>query len=67
MAQPPMIEFQRPDGQAVQGYLASITWAGAKERYQILTPEAEERISFELGVIQKMGFVTSKKMLCFVC
>lgn len=37
-------------------YLASITWAGAKERYQILTPEAEERISFELGVIQKMGF-----------
>ena len=37
-------------------YLASITWAGAKERYQILKPEAEERISFELGVIQKMGF-----------
>ena len=37
-------------------YLASITWAGAKERYKILTPEAEERIQFELGVILKMGF-----------
>ena len=37
-------------------YLASITWAGAKERYKILTPEAEERIQFELGVIEKMGF-----------
>jgi DNA polymerase-3 subunit alpha len=37
-------------------YLASITWAGAKNRYQILTPEAEERIQFELGVIEKMGF-----------
>ncbi|MEN9963033.1 MAG: polymerase subunit alpha, partial [Bacteroidota bacterium] len=37
-------------------YLCSITWAGAKQRYQILTPEAEERIQFELGVIEKMGF-----------
>lgn len=37
-------------------YLASITWAGARERYKILTPETEERISFELGIIEKMGF-----------
>ena len=37
-------------------YLASLTWAGAKERYKILSPEAEERLQFELGVIHKMGF-----------
>jgi DNA polymerase III subunit alpha len=37
-------------------YLESITWAGAKERYKILTPETEERIQFELGVIKSMGF-----------
>ena len=37
-------------------YLASLTWAGAKNRYQVLTPETEERIQFELGVIEKMGF-----------
>ena len=37
-------------------YLANLTWTGAKERYQILTPETEERIQFELGVIEKMGF-----------
>ena len=37
-------------------YLASITWAGAKERYKIFTPEIEERINFELGVIRDMGF-----------
>ncbi len=37
-------------------YLESITWAGAKDRYKILTPEAEERIKFELGVIRQMGF-----------
>ncbi len=37
-------------------YLASLTWAGARERYKILSPEAEERIQFELGIIEKMGF-----------
>jgi DNA polymerase III subunit alpha len=37
-------------------YLENITWAGAKERYKILTPETEERIQFELGVIRQMGF-----------
>jgi DNA polymerase-3 subunit alpha len=37
-------------------YLASLTWAGAKERYKILSPEAEERIQFELSIIEKMGF-----------
>ena len=37
-------------------YLANLTWSGAKDRYQILTPETEERIQFELGVIEKMGF-----------
>lgn len=37
-------------------YLANITWAGANHRYKILTPEIEQRIQFELGVIEKMGF-----------
>jgi DNA polymerase III subunit alpha len=37
-------------------YLAHLTWGGAKNRYQILTPAAEERIQFELGIIKEMGF-----------
>lgn len=37
-------------------YLENLTWSGARDRYQILTPETEERIQFELGVIKKMGF-----------
>ncbi len=45
-----------PNFKSQDEYLASITWAGAAKRYQVLTPEIEERISFELGVIQKMGF-----------
>ncbi len=37
-------------------YLSHLTWTGAKERYKIFTPETEERINFELGVIREMGF-----------
>lgn len=37
-------------------YLEHLTWTGAKERYKILTPESEERLKFELGIIKKMGF-----------
>ncbi|MFN8247913.1 MAG: DNA polymerase III subunit alpha [Ferruginibacter sp.] len=37
-------------------YLEHLTWSGAKERYKILTPESEERLKFELGIIRKMGF-----------
>ncbi|MES2431284.1 MAG: DNA polymerase III subunit alpha [Bacteroidota bacterium] len=37
-------------------YLEHLTWSGAKERYKILTPESEERLQFELGIIRKMGF-----------
>ena len=37
-------------------YLENLTWTGAKNRYQILTPTTEERIQFELGVIREMGF-----------
>jgi len=45
-----------PNFKTQDDYLESITWAGAKERYKILTPETEERITFELGVIRQMGF-----------
>lgn len=37
-------------------YLEHLTWSGAKERYKILSPESEERLKFELGIIKKMGF-----------
>ncbi len=37
-------------------FLAHITWLGAKKRYVDVTPEIEERITFELSVIHKMGF-----------
>jgi DNA polymerase-3 subunit alpha len=45
------VEFASQDD-----YLQHITFLGAKERYKDLTPEVEERINFELGVIRNMGF-----------
>ncbi len=37
-------------------YLRHITFEGARKRYEILTPEIEERINFELDTVAKMGF-----------
>ena len=49
--------FEVPPAYKTQDeYLEHLTWSGAKERYKILTPESEERLQFELGVIKNMGF-----------
>lgn len=37
-------------------YLRHLTFEGARERYQEMTPEIEERINFELQTIENMGF-----------
>jgi DNA polymerase III subunit alpha len=37
-------------------YLKVLTEEGAKIKYPIITPEVDERIKFELGVIKTMGF-----------
>ena len=49
--------FEVPaDFKSQDEYLEHLTWEGARNRYKILTPESEERLQFELGVIRKMGF-----------
>lgn len=49
--------FQIPDGFEDQdAYLKHLTYTGAKERYQTITAEIEERINFELFTIKTMGF-----------
>lgn len=37
-------------------YLRHITFEGARQRYSDMTPDIEERINFELQVIENMGF-----------
>ena len=37
-------------------YMRGLCYQGAKEKYPEITPEIEERINFELGIINKMGY-----------
>lgn len=37
-------------------YLRHLTFEGAQQRYGVLTPQHQERLDFELGVIKKMGY-----------
>lgn len=62
-----------PPFKTQEDYLEFLTYEGAKARYTIFSPELDERLKFELGVIRKMGFagyflivsdiiISSKKM-----
>ncbi len=37
-------------------YMRGLCYEGAKRKYPEITPEIEERINFELGIINKMGY-----------
>ncbi len=37
-------------------YLHDLAWERIKNRYDVITPEIEERLNYELGVINKCGF-----------
>lgn len=37
-------------------YLRHLTYEGAKERYEVITPQIQERLDFELSVIEKTGY-----------
>jgi DNA polymerase III subunit alpha len=49
--------FPCPDGMSEAGYLGQKVWQGAKARYGDPVPTAvAERVEYELGVIEQMGF-----------
>ena len=45
-----------PDKMSAHAYLAKICWNNVKTRYQTVTKEIEERLDYELTVINEMGF-----------
>ncbi len=50
-------EFPLPQGFKDQGtYLKHLTFQGAQKRYGTITPAIEERLNFELGVINDSGY-----------
>ncbi|MGH8984022.1 MAG: DNA polymerase III subunit alpha [Acidimicrobiia bacterium] len=54
---PELPEFPTPEGHDQDSYLRDLTFAGARDRYGAVPPaEVTERLEFELGVIQDMGF-----------
>ncbi|HEX6310490.1 MAG TPA: DNA polymerase III subunit alpha [Acidimicrobiia bacterium] len=54
---PELPEFPTPAGHDQNSYLRELTFAGARDRYGAVVPaEVSERLEFELGVIQDMGF-----------
>jgi DNA polymerase-3 subunit alpha len=55
---PQLPEFDLPDGFRSQGeYLRHLTYEGARKRYgESLPPVVVERVDYELGVIEDMGF-----------
>jgi len=49
-------KFPVPQGETGFSYLEKLVWQRTHERYPIVTPEIEERIKYELGVIEKTEF-----------
>ncbi len=49
--------FDVPDGKTAWEYLNELCLAGLKKRYETVTEELSDRLSYELSVIKNMGFV----------
>ncbi|MDP3729787.1 MAG: DNA polymerase III subunit alpha [bacterium] len=49
-------KFDVPDNKTGGGYLRELITTWAPNRYSVMTQDINDRINFELGVIEKMGF-----------
>ena len=50
-------KFDVPNGRTAKEYLEELCFKGLAERYQPVTQELKDRLNYELGVIESMGFV----------
>lgn len=48
--------YQVPAGYTLESYLEELCSQGLKKRYQPITKEVEEQLTYELGIIKKMGY-----------
>lgn len=57
MGKSPLPHYEVPAGYTVESYLDYIVHKGLKERYgEVIPKEIEERVRYELGIIEQMGF-----------
>ena len=52
----PLPHYDVPEGHTNESYLEEVVYEGMRKRYGEITPELKERVDYELGVINKMGF-----------
>ncbi len=45
-----------PKNHTVESYLDKVARQGLEKRYEIITPEIEERFTYELKIVEEMGF-----------
>lgn len=50
-------EFDVPDGLTAEEYLERLCMEGIRKRYNPVTPELMERLTYEINTIKKMGYV----------
>jgi DNA polymerase-3 subunit alpha len=50
--------FHPPEGKSREGYLRELCEEGFRRRYGQGTPELHERLDYELGVLEKLGFTS---------
>lgn len=56
MGKSPLPHYEVPPGHTVESYLDLKVHEGLKKRYGEVPPEIEERVKYELGIIEQMGF-----------
>lgn len=49
-------ENEEPVSLTLNEYFRKLAWEGATKRYAEITPEVEERLNFEINVIEQMGY-----------
>ena len=54
----PLPDFKVPPNHTTDSYLEELVMQGLKKKYkeEEITPELKERVKYELGIIEKMGF-----------
>ena len=52
----PLPDYNVPEGYNIETYLEHLVYEGAKMRYGEISKDLKERIDYELGVINQMGF-----------
>ena len=57
-------KYDVPDGYTPREYLRMLCFKGLEERYKNPSPEITDRLEYELGVIEKMGYVEYFLITC---